>query len=122
LPKKRLAKLRDIAATVPEKEEIVKKCPPSWPPRERTDQRGHSSASSSSIDPDHPRLGAAQAPPIEIRATELGSIGPLSDAYGQVNVSVQIECRIDQLVNLLADVGSQPELISTSDLRVSPPT
>jgi hypothetical protein len=32
---------------------------------------------------------------------------------------VQIDCRIDQLVNILAALGSQPELVSTSDLRVA---
>jgi hypothetical protein len=31
---------------------------------------------------------------------------------------VQIECRIDQLVNLLASLETQPELVATSDLRV----
>jgi hypothetical protein len=33
-------------------------------------------------------------------------------------VAVQIECRIDQLVNLLAGLQSEPELVATSDLRV----
>ena len=31
---------------------------------------------------------------------------------------MQIECRIDQLVNLLAALQAQPELVATSDLRV----
>jgi len=34
-------------------------------------------------------------------------------------VSVQIDCRIDQLVNILAALPAQPELVSTSDLRVT---
>jgi hypothetical protein len=118
---KRLAKLRDTAATVPEKEEIFKKVSSELATREKglinADTAPQAQAQLIQI---IRRLGAAQAPPVEIRATELGAIAPLSDAYGQVSVSVQIECKIEQLVNLLADVGSQPELISTNDLRVSP--
>jgi hypothetical protein len=34
------------------------------------------------------------------------------------SVAVQIECRIDQLVNLLAALQAVPELVATSDLRV----
>jgi hypothetical protein len=118
---KRLAKLRDTAATVPEKEEIFKKVSSELATREKglinADTAPQAQAQLIQI---IRRLGAAQAPPIEIRATELGAIAPLGDAYGQVSVSVQIECKIEQLVNLLADVGSQPELISTNDLRVNP--
>ena len=33
-------------------------------------------------------------------------------------VSVQIDCRIDQLVNILAALPSQPELVTATDLRV----
>ena len=32
---------------------------------------------------------------------------------------MQIECRIDQLINLLAALAARPELISTSDLRIT---
>jgi len=35
-----------------------------------------------------------------------------------VDTAVQIECRIDQLINLLAALAARPELISTSDLRI----
>ncbi|HSR05710.1 MAG TPA: GspMb/PilO family protein, partial [Bryobacteraceae bacterium] len=64
------------------------------------------------------RLGAAENPAIEIRSTELNPIRPFGDSYGEASVAVQIECRIDQLVNLLAALETQPELVATSDLRV----
>ena len=63
-------------------------------------------------------LGAAEAPPIDIRATELGAIAPFGDDYGAVNVSIQVECRIEQLLNFLAALAARPELIATRDLRV----
>jgi hypothetical protein len=64
------------------------------------------------------RLGAAENPPIDIRSTELTPVRPFGDSYGEASVAVQIECRIDQLVNLLAALQSEPELVATSDLRV----
>jgi hypothetical protein len=118
---KRLAKLRDVAATVPEKEEIAKRVSAELVTREKglitADTGPQAQAQLIQI---IRRLGAAETPPIEIRATELGVISPFGDAYGQANISVQIECRIEQLINLLASLGSQPELISTSDLRIFP--
>jgi hypothetical protein len=118
---KRLAKLRDTAASVPEKEEVAKKVSADLAIREKglitADTAPQAQAQLIQI---IRRLGAAETPPIEIRATELGGIVPLGDAYGQASVSVQIECAIDQLVNLLASLGSQPELISTTDLRINP--
>ncbi len=118
---KRLAKLRDTAATVPAQEEIAQRVSSELADREKglitADTAPQAQAQLIQI---IRRLGAAETPPIEIRATELGVIAPLGDGYGQANVSVQIECRIDQLINLLASLGSQPELISTSDLRIIP--
>ena len=46
------------------------------------------------------------------------AITPFGDNYGAVNVSIQIECRIDQLINFLAALAARPELIATRDLRV----
>ena len=34
-------------------------------------------------------------------------------------MAVEIQCSIEQLVNLLAAIAAQPELISTTDLRVT---
>ena len=65
------------------------------------------------------RLASQEAPPIDIRATELGGITALGDSYGAANVGVQIECRVDQLVNYLASIGSTNELISTSEVRIN---
>ncbi len=63
------------------------------------------------------RLAAAQIPPIEIRS-EVGQARPLSDQYGEILLPLNFNCRIEQLVNLLADVTAQPELLATSALRI----
>jgi hypothetical protein len=116
----RLARLRESAATVPAKEEILKKVSADLAAREKgiitADTAAQAQAQLIQI---VRRLGAAESPAIEIRSTELNGIRPLGDAYGEASVSVQIECRIDQLVNLLAALESQPELVATRDLRVT---
>jgi hypothetical protein len=64
------------------------------------------------------KVARAQAPPVDIRSVELGQVSPYGDAYGQVTVAVTVECRVDQLVNMMADLSARPELIATSDLRM----
>lgn len=115
----RLARARDIAATVPGKQEVLKKVTADLESREkaliRADTPQQAQAQVITI---LRALGASEAPPIEIRATELGAIAPFGDDYGAVNVSVQVECRIEQLLNFLAALAARPELIATRDLRV----
>ena len=117
---KQLAQLREIAATVPAKEDVKKGVAAELAVREKgliaADTAAQAQAQLIQI---VRQLARAESPPIEIRSTELGSLRPLGDGYGQVDVAVQIECRIDQLVNLLAALAARPELISTSDLRIT---
>ena len=115
----RLARLREAAATVPAKETAFKKVSADLAAREKgiitADTAPQAQAQVIQI---IRRLGAAENPPIDIRSTELNPIRPFGEAYGEASVSVQIECHIDQLVNLLAALEAQPELVATSDLRV----
>lgn len=67
------------------------------------------------------RAAKAQNPPLEIRQSELGQPKAYGDAYGQVSVSVNLDCRIDELINLLATLSQQPELIATDDIRLTTP-
>lgn len=119
LAETRLARLRDTAATVPAKENVFKKVSADLAAREKgiiqADTAAQAQAQLIQI---VRRLGAAENPAIEIRSTELNPIRPFGDSYGEASVAVQIECRIDQLVNLLAALETQPELVATSDLRV----
>ena len=115
----RLARVREIAAAVPGKQEILKKVAADLETREkgliRADTAQQAQAQVITI---LRGLGASEAPPIDIRATELGAIAPFGDDYGAVNVSIQVECRIEQLLNFLAALAARPELIATRDLRV----
>jgi Type II secretion system (T2SS), protein M subtype b len=119
LVEKRLEKMRETAATVPAKEAILKQVSADLAAREngliKADTAAQAQAQLIQI---FRRIGSAENPPLEVRNTEIGPVRPLGDAYGEVLVSVQTECRIDQLVNVLAAIPAQPELIASSDLRV----
>ena len=117
---KRLAKLRETVATVPAKEAVVKNLSAVLAEREKgLIQADTAAQAQAQLIQTLRRLAASEAPPIELKTTELNGITPFGDAYGVVNVAVSIDCRIDQLVNLLAAIASQPELISTNELRIT---
>jgi hypothetical protein len=63
------------------------------------------------------RVAKAQTPPLEIRQVELGQPRSYGNAYGEVTVSVTVDCRIEELINLLATLSSQPETIATDEIR-----
>jgi len=119
LAETRLARLRESAATVPAKENVYKKVSADLALREKGIIQADTAAQAQAVLIQLiRRLGAAETPPIDIRSTELNPIRPFGESYGEASVAVQIECRIDQLVNLLASLDTQPELMATSDLRV----
>lgn len=39
--------------------------------------------------------------------------------YGQIAVQITAECRVEQVVNFLADLTKRPELIATEDMRIN---
>ena len=55
----------------------------------------------------------------EIRGTDFATPKPFGDVYGEVAVSINSECTMEQLVNFMADLSNEPALLATSDLRVS---
>ena len=115
----RLLKLRAAATTVPAKSDVLKKVSADLTLREKgllkAETAGQAQAQLLQI---IRRVMQAERPALEIRGTELNGIRPLGDDYGEVSVAVQLDCRIDQLVNFLASLPAQPELVATSDLRV----
>lgn len=120
IAEKRLERLRELASTVPARQEILKKADAELATREKSlivaDTAAQAQAQLIQIIRE---LGRAESPAVEIRNTEGFGIRPLGDAYGEATVSVQVDCRIDQLVNMLAALGARPELVSTSDLRIT---
>jgi hypothetical protein len=120
MAEKHLAKLREAAATVPQKEEILKQVSGDLAVREKgiinADTAQQAQAQIVQV---LRKLGHDETPPVEIRSQEYGEVRKLGDIYGEVFVSVQIECGIDQLVNILVGLAARPELIASNDLRVT---
>ncbi len=67
-------------------------------------------------------IASSQDPPVEFASVEIGQIQPLGDSedYGEVLVSVNFECGIEQLVNMLADLTHRPEAVATDEIRIAP--
>jgi len=117
---RRLARLRELAGSVPGKEEVLRAVTAELESRERGIIRAETGAQAQARVLEIVRRVAKDLPsPLEIRAIELGSIRPYGEEYGEAVVSVSVECRIEELVNLLAEIASQPELVALHELRVS---
>ena len=115
---KGLANLRTRAAMLPLKEALLKQASAELAEREKGlipgDTADQAQAQLLQV---LRRVAKTQTPPLEIRQVELGQPRSYGNAYGQVNVSVTIDCRIDELLNLLATLSAQPETIATDEIR-----
>jgi len=117
---KKLARYRQLAATVDVREASARRAAAALADREKgIIQAATAAQAQAQLLQVVRRIGTAQAPPIDLRSVELGQIQPFGSAYGQTSVSVTFACRIEQLVNLLADLAAQPELVAPADLRIT---
>ena len=116
---RRLTKLRQIVAAVPGREQAFSQVKGELAARERgliqADTAAQAQAQMLQI---LVRLGRKENPPIDMRNTEIGQVKALGDNYGEVTVAANFDTGIEQLLNLLASITAQKELIATSELRV----
>jgi hypothetical protein len=118
MAEKRLARLRQIAATVPGKEALMKQASGELESREKGMLKADTSAQAQAQLQDllH-KVGAANG--IDIRGVEEARVKPFGNDYGEAAVTVRFSCLIEQLVNLLAALANQPELLSTSEIQIT---
>ena len=115
---KRLERLRQIAATVPGKEVVTQKAVGELIVREKGILKAEtSSLAQAQLQELLHKVGAANG--IDIRGVEEMRIKPFGNDYGEATVTVRFTCLIEQLVNLLAALATQPELVSTSQIQIS---
>ena len=50
--------------------------------------------------------------------SEFSPVKQFGSSYGEVTVTISAECGIEQLLNFMADLSSQPELIATSSMQL----
>jgi small-conductance mechanosensitive channel len=111
-------RLRQIAATVPGKEALMKQSSGELESREKGMLKAETSAQAQAqLQELLHKVGASNG--VDIRGVEDMRIKPFGSDYGEASVTVRFTCLIEQLVNLLAALAVRPELISTSDLRIT---
>ena len=117
LAEQRLERLRNIASTAPGKQEVLKKVAAELASREQGLIRAATlpQAEAQMIAILRELLGVET---IEIRSQEMAPVEALGDSYGLAPVRIQFECRMAQLVNVLAGLAARPELMATRDFQI----
>lgn len=116
---KRLERVRQLAAQVPARETLHKQMQEQLDLREKRLLQAETAAQAQAqLRQIVSRATSRQTPPVDIKASEFGQVKPLGTEYGEVPVSVMIECGMDQLLNIVAELTSQPEMIAVNELRI----
>jgi len=118
LAEKRLEKLRQAAATVPAKEQILKQAQAELAAREGGLLRGDTKAQAQAQLMELVQ-GVAKANGIETKGVERWTEAPIDTDFGEVGVEVTFVCGIEQLVNLLAALADQPQILATNQVRIN---
>ncbi len=117
MAEKKLTRFRQLAATVPGKEAMLKQANADLVAREAgLMQAGTAQEAQAQLLQVIRALGKTES--IDARGGEFGPVRPLSPDYGEVSVSVSFECGIEQLVNFLAALTSEKELLGTSEIHI----
>ncbi len=115
---KRLQTLRKQAATLPGKQAVLRQASLELSQREKGLITGDTAEQAQAqLLQVIKRVAMQQTPPLETGQVELGRPRSYGSAYGLVSVSINLTCRIDELVNFLAALGAQPELTATEEIR-----
>jgi hypothetical protein len=116
---KRLARLRELGASVPGKEQVLTQVRAELTEREKgliqADTAAQAQAQLLQV---LRKIAKAQTPPVDLRNTEMGQAKTFGKDYGEVAVSANFDCGIEQLLNLLAEITAQKEVIGTTELRI----
>lgn len=116
LAQQRLARLRQIAATMPAREATLKRTASDLADRERgiiqADTAPQAEAALIEI---ARRIGNDEQ--IDLRGGEFGTPKIAGD-YGLVYATVTFDCHVEQLVNFLADLSRIPEIVVPSEERI----
>ena len=117
MAQQRLVRLRQIAATLPVREATMKQTSSDLADRERgiiqADTAAQGQAALLEI---ARRIGKNDE--IDVRGGDFGAPRIFGD-YGLAYATITFECHIEQLVNFLADLSREPEMIVPSEERIA---
>jgi hypothetical protein len=118
LAEKRLAHLRQVAASVPARQVQLKNLTAQAALREKgVIQAPTAQQAQAQLLETIRRVGKMEH--IDVRGGEFPELRPLGADYGVASVSVNFECHIEDLVNFLADLTKESELLATDEVRVA---
>jgi len=114
----RLQRVRQLAALVPGKEAVLKQASLELANREQGLIAADTAeqAKAQLLDVIH-RVAAANG--IDARGLEQSSVKALANEYGEVSVVVTFTCGIEQLVNFLASIANEPQIVATNEINIS---
>ncbi|HJT88006.1 MAG TPA: type II secretion system protein GspM [Bryobacteraceae bacterium] len=115
---RRLERLRELAGTVPGKEAVLKQARAELAARENGILKTETAAQAQAQLLDIIRQ-VASANGIDARGAEELRVTPLANNYGEVSVAVTFSCAIEQLVNFLAALANEPQILATKEITVS---
>ncbi len=118
LAEKRLARLSQVAATVPAKQSLAKTISSEAALREKGIIHAPTAQQAQAHLLETIRR-VAKAEHIDVRGGDFPELRPLGNEYGEAAVSVNFECHIEDLVNFLADLTKESELLATNEVRVA---
>jgi len=117
IAEQRVARLRQVAASIPAREKVLDEARKELAGREQGLMHAPTlPQEQANLVQLARRLTKAQG--IDLQQSEIGAVQPLGKAYSETLVAVSFNCRIEQLVNLLADISAQKELVATREIQV----
>ncbi len=120
LAERRLARARQLASTVPGKEEVLKQLSAELAEREKgVIQAATAAQAQAQLLEIVRRVARSQTSPIELGSVELAQqVAKLGEDYGEVAITVPFTAKVEDLVNFMADLTRQPEAVATTTVSV----
>ena len=116
---KRLKSLRKLVAAVPAREAIDRRFGAELAGREKGLINAETPAQAQAqLLQIVRRIAQSQTPPLQVSGSEFSPVRQFGGAYGEVTVTIAAECGIEQMLNFMADLSNQPELVATSSLQM----
>ncbi len=115
---RRLERLRQIASTIPGKEDLHKKAAAEVAEREKFLLKANT-VEQARVTLFEMVQNIARSNGIDARGSQEFRDKVLNNDYGQVSVTLSFICGMEQLVNFLGAIGNQPELLATDEIHIS---
>ena len=115
---KRLERLRAVALSLPAREDLLKQAETELAAREKGIMKADTAPQAQAQLIDLVQT-VAKANGIDSHGVERMDAKVVNKDYGEVSVEVAFTCAIEQLVNLLASLADQPQILSTNEIRVN---